>query len=393
MSSNWNAIPLGQFLRRVERFELRDDLKEYQFAGTYSFARGIFLADRKLGASFKLPKVQRVKAGDFVYCKIMAWEGAFGTVPQYANDCVMSGAFVAYELDKTIVDARFLDWYFRSPSNWQQIGRQSTGTNVRRQSLHPDQFEGAKIRLPLLEEQRHIVARIEDLASKVEEAVEINKGSLEASRRLLSAMAHRSDLTVEAKLSLGWQRARLRDVLKEYSDPVAVQSDAIYPNFGIYSFGRGLFSKPPISGFETSASRLFRARTGLFIYSRLFAFEGAYGLIGSEHDGYFVSNEYPMFECKEDRMLPEFLASYLLPSNIWRDVAEGSGGLGDRRQRVQPDHFLKHELLLPPLDWQQKIKSVRAYFEESAPLNAEVAAELKAILPAILDKAFKGELC
>ena len=73
---------LGEVLRRVERFEPREEFTEYPFAGTYSFARGIFVGERKLGSSFALPKIQRIRAGDFIYCKIMAWEGAFGIAPK-----------------------------------------------------------------------------------------------------------------------------------------------------------------------------------------------------------------------------------------------------------------------------------------------------------------------
>jgi len=101
-------VALGAILRRVERFEARDDLVEYTFAGTYSFGRGIFVGERKLGAAFRLPKIQRLLTDDFVYCKIMAWEGAFGVVQSEANDCVVSAAFVVYQIDRARVDPRYL---------------------------------------------------------------------------------------------------------------------------------------------------------------------------------------------------------------------------------------------------------------------------------------------
>ena len=42
---------------------------------------------------------------------------------------------------------------------------------------------------------------------------------------------------------------------------------------------------------------LRRVKEGQFIYSRLFAFEGAYGMVTKEFDGAFVSQEYPTFKC------------------------------------------------------------------------------------------------
>jgi len=84
------------------------------------------------------------------------------------------------------------------------------------------------------------------------------------------------------------QTQALRDVVE---DAHSVEADKQYPNLGIYSFGRGLFHKQPIDGALTSATTLYRVRKGQFIYSRLFAFEGAYGAVAEEFDEYFVSGE------------------------------------------------------------------------------------------------------
>ena len=148
MNKHWQTVALGEVLNRTENFEKREEFTEYHFAGTYSFARGIFASIIKSGSEFKLDKIQRVNAGNFVYCKIMAWEGAFGLVPYELDNYVMSGAFVAYEIDTSRLEPKFLSYFFKKPSTWQSIGSQSSGTNVRRQSLHPHQFEKAKIKPP-----------------------------------------------------------------------------------------------------------------------------------------------------------------------------------------------------------------------------------------------------
>jgi len=170
MNKSWPLVSLGEVLRRADRFEAKEELAEYQFAGTYSFGRGIFLGEKKQGASFQLPKVQRIKTDDFIYCKIMAWEGAFGLANKHVDKCVLSGAFVVYEINKARLDPKFIEYFFKIKSVWKNIGNKSTGTNVRRQSLHPDEFEAAIIPLPPLVEQRRIVERIEELAAKIEEA-------------------------------------------------------------------------------------------------------------------------------------------------------------------------------------------------------------------------------
>jgi type I restriction enzyme S subunit len=215
--------------------------------------------------------------------------------------------------------------------------------------IKPEKFLTIEIPLPPLAEQRRLVARIDALAAKIDEAKRLRAEADENTDRLFICMAHRQDLNEEQKLKAGWTQTQLTQVIRLVPEPVKVDTTSTYPNLGIYSFARGLFKKPPIEGMATSATTLFRVRTGQFIYSRLFAFEGAYGIVPPELDGHFVSNEYPTFDCDETKIQPEFLEAYFKNPEVWQKVAVGSKGLGDRRQRVQPEQVLAHKFWLPPL--------------------------------------------
>jgi type I restriction enzyme S subunit len=124
----------------------------------------------------------------------------------------------------------------------------------------------------------------------------------------------------------------------------------------------------------------------------LFAFEGACGWVTDEYDGCFVSAEFPNFDCDLSRVRPEFLFAYFKDLNVWKQIAAGSKGLGDRRQRVQPDTFLNFRIMLPPIEWQNKLSRVINQANELESLQAETQKELDALMPSILDRAFKGEL-
>lgn len=152
-----------------------------------------------------------------------------------------------------------------------------------------------------------------------------------------------------------WPLVPLAELLSPASEPVSVRQDQCYPNFGIYSFGRGLFAKPDINGMQTSATTLYRVCAGDFIYSRLFAFEGSYGLVDDAFDGHFVSNEYPSFSIDRSRLEPGFIKAYFQFPKVWQAIAMGSKGVGSRRIRVQPDKVLGHPIPLPPLAEQQAI--------------------------------------
>jgi type I restriction enzyme S subunit len=120
----------------------------YQFAGVYSFGRGVFRAQAKSGMEFAYPKLSRLKAGNFVYPKLMAWEGALGIVPPGCDGCVVSTEFPVFEVLEDRILPEVLDTYFRMPTVWPLLSGASTGTNVRRRRLNPQDFLKYKIPLP-----------------------------------------------------------------------------------------------------------------------------------------------------------------------------------------------------------------------------------------------------
>lgn len=130
----------------------------YQFAGVYSFGRGVFKGGVKTGAEFAYPKLSRVKAGDFIYPKLMAWEGALGVVPDECDDCFVSPEFPVFEIDRTKVLPDVFDVYFRDPSTWESLQGGSTGTNARRRRLNPSDFLKLKIPVPNMATQQMLAA-------------------------------------------------------------------------------------------------------------------------------------------------------------------------------------------------------------------------------------------
>lgn len=171
-----------------------------------------------------------------------------------------------------------------------------------------------------------------------------------------------------------WITVKLAKLMRPAADPYSVDASRSYRNLGIYSFGRGVFSKPPIEGTTTSASTLYRVRSGQFIYSRLFAFEGAYAIVPQNFDGCYVSNEFPTFECDLTRLEPRFLAWLFKRPSIWRAIASRSTGMGDRRQRIHPEQVLEQVIPLPQLDEQRRIVARI----ETLATKVEEARELRA---------------
>ena len=135
----------------------------YPFAGVYSFGKGVFKGHVKQGAEFAYPKLSRLKTGDFIYPKLMAWEGALGVVPPECDGCVVSPEFPVFEIDEDQVLPEVFDVYFRDPQTWQNLQGGSTGTNARRRRLNPVDFLKLEVPVPSKETQRRLkdVRRLE----------------------------------------------------------------------------------------------------------------------------------------------------------------------------------------------------------------------------------------
>lgn len=255
--------------------------------------------------------------------------------------------------------------------------------------MKEDKFLNMVVPLLSLDEQRDIVRRLDRVAGLIESAR--NRLDIIASdrRALAVALARRSDLSNEEKLQSGWTRVTLDDVLRPGAEPVQVSPDSYYPNLGIYSYARGVFAKPPIDGAATSARVLYRVRAGQFIYSRLFAFEGAFAIVPEELDGAFVSNEFPSFD-----ILPSngaaFLCAYFSDTRTWQSLLAGSLGLGSRRQRVNEKHLLKHKLWLPPETERTRLTNVFSAMDRAT--NYGITEETNALMPALLHETFKGRI-
>jgi type I restriction enzyme S subunit len=390
MSKSWPTVRLEEVLRRSEETAEPVADAEYREITVRLWGNGIVERGRVLGGLLSGRRFV-AHAGQFIASRIDARNGAMGLVPESLEGALVTNDFPLFNVNTTRLEPAFLGWLCRTAGFVELCLRASEGT-TNRVRLKEDRFLALEIPLPPLAEQRRVVARIEELAAQIHEARTLRHQAAEEAEALLVAMAHRADLDQSAKERGGWKRKRLSDVVQFVDDSHNVEPDRSYPNLGIYSFGRGLFHKPPIDGLSTSATALRRVKSGQFIYSRLFAFEGAYGRVTPEFDGAFVSQEYPTFDCDYHQVRSEFLAAYFKPPHLWKAVAAGSKGLGDRRQRVQPAQVLAHELWLPPIEWQNRLAEVQAEVDALKRLQAETAAELAALLPSVLDRAFQGAL-
>lgn len=385
-----DRVLVGEVLKLQRRaIEVRIE-EAYEEIGVRSFGRGIFHKERVSGASLGDKRVFRIEPGDLVISNVFAWEGAIAQASKAEAGRIGSHRFMTFVPADHRLDVSWARWFFLSEPGLELIGQASPGSAGRNRTLAIDRFEALAIPLPAIDEQRRVASRlglIEDRSADLRTL--FGRTSLLSAAAAVSSVT-RPDLDDSTKVIRGWRKVPLGKIMTPSRDVVAVDVARKYPNVGIYSFGRGLFAKPDIDGSRTSAKTLNRIRAGQFMYSRLFAFEGAYAVVGPSFGGAFVSNEFPCFDADPTQLNARWLATYLGTADRWAELAGSSKGLGVRRQRVPLDAVLAYEVWLPPRSEQDRMVAKVDRLCGAAVVRSSAQVRAEAIPLAALNEAFAG---
>ena len=377
-------VRLGELLRHVhDAVEVRAD-QQYPNVGIYSFGRGVFAKPPISGSTTSARELYRARAGQFVYSRLFAFEGAYGLIPDELDGAFVSNEFPLLEPVSTRLRVGYLAWYFRLTRTWTDIATQATGMGSRRQRIHPEMIFAHAIPLPLPDEQDRIVATLDAAAARVAEA-----------QRLCQEVDHEADALCRSILSDPRHPTTptpMRELVTLRPPDVDVKAPESYHFAGIYCFGKGMFRGQTRLGAEFSYDTLSRLRAGDFTYPKLMAWEGALCVVPPECDGLYVSTEYPVFEIDTDRVLPDVLDVYFRSPEVWPKLSGTSKGTNVRRRRLNPKQFLDYSMPLPPRHVQERVVEVRARMAGVKSNLAVMVTELEALMPSILDRAFKGEL-
>jgi type I restriction enzyme, S subunit len=382
--SKWTMVPLGEVLTKSEDWVPLEPKRQYNEVTIRLWGKGVMLRRQVIGAEIASSRRLRVRANQFILSRIDARNGAIGLVPESLDGAVVSADFPTFALNAARVFSPYLGWMSRT-SAFVEICKKSSEGTTNRVRLQENRFLQKQISLPPLQEQRRIVARIEALAAKTEEVRRLQKEVFADLDNLCRSMIFNESFASSTKTPM-------RDLVRLREPDVVVRSEELYDFAGVYCFGGGVFKGQQKSGMEFAYRRLTQLKTANFVYPKLMAWEGALGIVPADCDGRVVSTEFPVFEVDESRVYPEVLDVYFRTPSVWPALAGVSTGTNVRRRRLNPSDFLNYQMPLPPLPVQQKLRQVKGRADSIKKLQAETAAELAALLPSILDKAFNGEL-
>jgi len=297
------------------------------------------------------------------------------------------------------------DWihfFIRQPYFLQEATAYFTGA-VGQQRV-PDEFlSNYTIPLPPIEEQRHLVAKIQELMQEVESARTASEKQLEAAKALPSSYLHEVFESEEAKK---WGRRRLGEVCDGDSGvwgDVPDSSKDCYPILRSNNIQDGAMVLGDVAirkVIEPSIVEAKSLKTGDILVTTS---SGSKDLLGksalffqpSDGKTYLFSN-FTMRVSAKNGIIDSIFLYFYLQSPEAKETLKLLQDTTTGLRNMDKKEFLNQMIPIPPISTQRRIasylKEKMAYVEK---LRKSIEKQLEAInaLPqAILRKAFRGEL-
>jgi type I restriction enzyme S subunit len=411
MESKWPKVKLEEMLEQnTTTEELRPD-ESYKLLGVRLEGKGPFIREEKLGSQIRAKRLRKVTSGEFIYSRLFAWRGAFGLISPEMDCAFVSNEFPTFKIDETRVFPKILEMYFKQRWVWNDVEKYCTGTTKASRNRFKEKFFlNLDIPLPAKEEQKCIVAKIENLMTMIEEARKLrSKGISNAETLLFTSLSHFFDYSLNDKLPIGWNWQPFKALLINDKEGLVTgpfgtllqksdfQSEGVpilgIANVGINRFIPGFYDHvdqwkaESLSSYKLQSDDIVIARSGTV---------GRSCVIPQNIDSApIMSTNLIRIRIDQEIFLPRLLCCLFNNSSLI-ERHKHSECRGSSRAFFTQKILLKLQIPVPPLYEQRRIvaylDSLQAKVDELKKLQIETEKELEELVPSILDKAFKGEL-
>jgi type I restriction enzyme S subunit len=363
--------------------------------------RGVVLRDEKAGQEIRTKRQFLARAGQLILSRIDARNGAIGLVPDELDGAIVTNDFWLYKLDRSRIDPPFLDLYCGTPTFVEQCQRASEGT-TNRVRLQESGFLSIGIPLPPIDEQRRIVARVEELAALIEEAQGLRASARQEAEALVASYV--SDLPFDETSWGTVEDAVLDRKGSVRSGPFGSQlHHDEFVDSGVAAIGtRDVRVNRFIlnSGWYVTPEKFeqftrYKVFPGDILVTIVGASIGRFCVVPEDVPLAFTTKHVMAVTLDRSVVEPRF-ASYMLNFHLECRESIFSQAEGSAQPSLNSKKVRSIVLPLPSLDEQRRIVAylddLQAQADELTALQDAAQAELDALLPSVLDRAFRGEL-
>lgn len=314
------------------------------------------------------------------------------TVFNIEGDYVFASYIIRGRLKVDNIMPEFIALFMNSPymkANFLDMARLA----VQMANINAKELSRVLIPLPPLEEQKCIVAKLDELNKRIAEAKRLAREAREEAERLMASALHEVFSKAEEK---GWEWVRLGDVaelkaggtpsrrIKEYWEngtiPWVKISDI--PDSGIVEKTEEKITE---QGLRNSSAKVLPPGTILFSIFATISKVGILKIPAATNQA--IVGIIPRIPINRNYLF------YSLKYFGQELVYLGRGGVQDN---INKRMLAKLKIPLPPLEEQKRIVAYLDRISERAQrlvkLYEEREKELEKLFPAMLDRAFKGEL-
>lgn len=320
--------------------------------------------------------VKLVKAGTV----LMSFKLTIGKLAITGGDMYTNEAIVALPIKEGIdVAPRFLFYSLKMATVKKGAEEASKGL-----TLNKGKLSLIQVPIPPLPEQHRLLSRIEKQTVR---ALEIKNKLAEAEKDFNEALHG-----VYADITKNAEYLPMSEVAPLVRRAIRIDLTQKYPELGIRSFGKGTFHKPALTGKELGSKRIFRIEEGDLLFNIVFAWEGAVTVARPEDHGRVGSHRFLTCVPKKGIAISPFLCFHFLTDQGIHDLGDASPGGAGRNRTLGLKALDRIEVPVPSYEKQVWFSALWEKVNQARKLQAEISVDLAAYTPALLAKAFRGEL-
>ncbi len=391
----WPHVPLGELLIKSNDWIDLVPTEMYREVTVRLWGKGVALRRHAQGSEIKSDSRLRVRSGQFILSRIDARNGAIGLVPSELDGAVVSSDFPVFDIRRDRLQLEFLGWMSRT-SGFVELCRAASEGTTNRVRLKEARFLQMPIPLPPLDEQKRIVATIDEVATKIGEA-----------GRLRDKAAHDTDHLLDAAMRSTFEGLRgcLEVTLEQVCDEIidCLHSNPVFAEDGVptvrspdVGWGRLLLEHARRTG-EDEYQRRTRRGEPCIDDIVLVREGGGTGKAGIVEDGqrFSLGQRVMMLRPKRAIVRPRFLLFQWLSPLIFRhQITERMKGSASPHLNI--NSLRKFKFICPSLAEQDRVvghlQEIRSTCDRLSRLHAETTRDVDAMLPAVLNAAFTGVL-